>query len=188
MRMLDEDPSDRIGELIRYGTVDSVDLVSGKCTVKIGDIVTQPVRWLHGAAGGTAGTTSWSPPTIGEQVVLFAPEGDVMAGFILRGAHSDTNPPAGDSMRELIRFADGAVIAYDPEAHLLEAVLPAGATVSIVAPGGVTLDAETVTITGNLQVDGTITADTDVIAAGKSLKNHKHGGVQAGAAQTGVPV
>lgn len=170
--MLDEDPSDRIGELIRYGTIASVDLATGKCTVKIGDIVTQPVRWSHGAAGGAGGTSIWSPPAVGEQVILLAPEGDVTAAIALTGVHSDANPPAGDSTRALIRFADGAVIAYDPESHLLEATLPDGGMAKI---------------TGDLHVTGTITADIDVIAAGKSLKTHKHTGVQAGGAQTGAP-
>lgn len=179
MAMLDEDPSDLIGALIRYGTVDSVDLATGKCTVKIGDIVTQPVRWLHGAAGGTGGTAIWCPPAVGEQVILLAPEGDIAAAIALTGVHSDDKPPAGNSARVLIDFADGAVIAYDPENHVLDVTLPAGGTANIVA--------ETLTLTGDLHVTGTVTADTDVVGGGKSLKTHKHGGVQAGAVQTGVP-
>ncbi len=185
--MHEDDPSDRIGELIRYGTVDSVDLATGKCTIKIGDIITQPVRWAHGAAGGSGGTSIWAPPIVGEQVILLAPEGDVTAAIALTGVHSDANPPAGNSARALIRFADGALIAYDPEAHLLDVTLPDGATVNIVATGGVTIDAETVTITGDLQVGGKITADGDVTGEGTSLHNHKHTGVTPGAAQTGKP-
>lgn len=41
---------------------------------------------------------------------------------------------------------------------------------------------------GNLTVTGAISATDDVTAAGISLKSHKHGGVQGGSAQTGVPV
>ena len=174
--MRDDDTPGRLGELLRYGTVESVDLAAGKIVVCVGDILTQPIRWLHGAAGATA---SWSPPSAGEQVLLLAPEGDIAGAIALRGVHSDANPPAGASQRELVRFADGAVLAYDPAAHLLEAVLPAGATVSIVAPGGVTLAAD-VRITGDLQVDGKVTAADDVIGGGKSLKTHKHTGVQTG--------
>lgn len=188
--MRDDNPNDLIGQLIRFGTVKTVDLSAAKVTVTIGDIETQPIRWLHGAAGGTS---SWSPPTVGEQVVVFTPEGDIGHAFALRGIHFDDFPAAGDSKRELIKFDDGAVIAYDPEAHKLEAVLPDGATVSIVAPGGVTIDAD-VRITGDLQVDGKIHADSNVEADGDvkagniSLTHHKHPGVQAGASQTQEPV
>lgn len=47
--------------------------------------------------------------------------------------------------------------------------------------------ASTVTITGDLHVTGTATADTDVIGGGKSLKTHTHGGVQTGGGTTGAP-
>lgn len=181
--MRDDDPQNTIGGLIRYGTVASIDLAAARIKVTIGDIETQPVRWLHGAHGNTR---VWSPPAVGEQVLLVCPEGDIEGGIALRGVSFDSFPPAGDSTRELIQFGDGAVIAYDPENHALEAVLPDGATVRIVAPGGVTIDAD-VRITGDLQVDGQIHADGDIVADAISLKSHKHGGVQVGAAKTAVP-
>lgn len=181
--MRDDDPHGTIGGLIRYGIVASVDLAAARVTVTIGEIETQPVRWLHGSHGETR---FWSPPSVGEQVLLFCPEGDIEGGIALRGVSYNAFPPAGDSTRELIKFGDGAVIAYDPQSHKLEAVLPDGATVSIVAPGGVTIDAD-VRITGDLQVDGRIHADGDIVADAISLKTHKHGGVQAGGGKTAVP-
>lgn len=42
--------------------------------------------------------------------------------------------------------------------------------------------------TGDINLTGKLTASDDVLAAGISLKNHKHSGVSAGAAQTGKPV
>jgi len=39
-----------------------------------------------------------------------------------------------------------------------------------------------------ITVHGTITVTGDVIADGISLKSHKHGGVQTGGVQTGIPV
>lgn len=181
--MRDEAPHDTIGGLLRYGTVASVDHGSARVTLTIGDIETQPVRWLHGPHGETR---VWSPPSTGEQVLLICPEGDIEGGIALRGVSFQSFPPAGESKRELIQFGDGAVLAYDPESHKLEAVLPDGATVSIVAPGGVTIDAD-VRITGDLQVDGRIHADGDIVADAISLKSHRHGGVQGGAAKTAVP-
>jgi hypothetical protein len=65
-------------------------------------------------------------------------------------------------------------------------VTAAGA-VNITATGTVTITAPTVHMTGNLSVDGNVTAG----AGGASyveLLGHKHSGVLAGAAQTGAPV
>lgn len=56
----------------------------------------------------------------------------------------------------------------------------AAARIDITAPDGVF-------VTGDLEVTGTVTASVDVLADGISLLTHTHGGVQAGAAQTGVP-
>ena len=181
----DPDSNDReTGEMIRFGRVASVDLAAGRITVDAGDVTTGPIRWAAGRAGDTK---TWSPPTVGEQVMLLCPEGEIAAGVALLGVSCAAYPEAGNSLRELIQFGDGAVIAYDPEAHALEAVLPAGATVKIVAPGGVTIEAD-VTIKGNLSVEGDITATGDVVADGTSLKQHRHDGVTAGSAQSGAPV
>lgn len=45
-----------------------------------------------------------------------------------------------------------------------------------------------VAITGDASTTGTITGNTEVIGGGKSLKDHKHGGVTAGGAQSGRPI
>ena len=93
---------------------------------------------------------------------------------------------------DLIRFNDGAILSYDADAHLLVAQLPAGGKVQLDAPGGVFITGPVsitgaVTITGNVDIDGKATASDDVIGGGKSLKGHKHTGVQAGGAITGTP-
>ena len=173
MRSRDDIPA-TLGEL-RYGTIASVDLASARCTVAAGDLTSGPVRWIEVRAGATR---TWSPPTIGEQVLLICPEGDLAAGIVLRGIFSAANPPAGNSLRELIEFADGAVLAYDPQAQHLDIALPAGATVAIVGD---------VAITGKLVVSETIAAAGDVTGDGVSLAHHLHGQVQAGGAKTGQP-
>jgi len=54
--------------------------------------------------------------------------------------------------------------------------------VSITAIGQLTIDVPTANFTGDIIATG------DVKAGSVSLKNHKHGGVQGGGAQTGTPV
>lgn len=183
MRTPESTPTDA-DELIRFGSVASVDLAAGRCTVSIdedgaeGDATTPPIRWIEQRAGATR---TWSPPSVGEQVILLCPAGEIGSAVALRGIFSNANPAPGDSLTELVSFADGAVLSYDPEAHALAITLPADATLAIEASGGIT-------ITGDVTVDGTITASDDVIGGGKSLKTHKHAGVQSGSSQTGTPV
>lgn len=177
-------PAD-LSELIRLGTIASVDLEARRCTVLYGaeddddgGATTPPIRWIALRCGKTR---VWSPPSEGEQVLLLCPDGQLAAAVALTGIEQDAFSLPGDSLTELIEFEDGARISYDPVGHALAAVLPAGGTALIEAPGGMT-------IRGDVTVEGTITATTDVIADSISLKNHKHGGVQAGSAQTGTPV
>lgn len=176
-------PAD-ISELIRIGTIASVDLAAKRCTVAYGDdddgeAETPPVRWLAPRAGRTKIS---SPPSVGEQVVLLCPDGQIAAGIALLGLEQDSFPlPDAKADETVTEYPDGALIGYDAEMHALTAILPAGGTVIIDAAGGITLR-------GNVTVEGTVTVSEDVTAGGVSLKNHRHGNVQAGTAQTGTPV
>lgn len=180
----DEDIPADWSTLIRLGTIASVDLSAARCTVRFGDpddddggAETPPIRWLAWRAGETR---VWSPPSLGEQVLLLAPDGQIAAAVAITGLVQDAFPPVGDDATELLLFADGARIAYDPVAHALSAVLPDGGTAAIEAPGGMT-------ITGDVTIEGAVTVSEDVTAGGISLTSHTHGGVQAGSAQTGAP-
>lgn len=175
--MREDDLPGLVGELIRYGRIASVDLPAGRITVEVGEVETAPSRWFTGGAGGTK---VWSRPKVGEQVALLCPDGDIEGAIALRGVHCDAFPHIGDEDREVVQFEDGATLAYDPAAHALEIVLPGGATAKVVAPGGVTIEAD-VRIKGDLDVEG------DVKAGEISLSHHTHSGVQAGGAQTGAP-
>lgn len=181
------DPADQqrlIGDMIRLGTVESVDLAQGTCRVKTGDLVTGDVPWLSLRAGGTR---HWSPLTVGEQCVLLCPEGDTLGGLVLSGLFSDANPAPSSEDLDLIAFADGARISYDATAHALTAILPDGATAEITAPGGLTITAD-VTITGKLSVSETIDADDEITGKGIKLSAHHHKDTQPGAGMTGDPV
>ena len=163
----------RLENLLRPGTVHVVDHAAARIRVASGDLLTDWLPWFERRAGTTR---SWSPPTIGEQCLLLCPGGEMAAGLVLVGLYSDGHPAPvdGPDLHHAV-FSDGAVIEYDQAAHALSATLPAGATVSITAPGGITLDTPTVTVTG------------DVVASGISLVNHVHGGTQPGGGTTGGP-
>lgn len=183
--------------LIRLGQISEVSLSPPRCKVRFADPddgesdggETPLIRWLALRAGKTR---TWSPPSIGEECVLLCPDGQIGNGVALLGLNNDTNPAPGTTLKEVVAFEDGALISYDPEAHALSAVLPAGATALIEAPGGLTLRGPVaiegdVTVTGKIDASGEVTG-ADALAGGVSLKSHKHGGVQGGSAQTGTPV
>jgi len=185
------DPEAAAGEVLRLGTIASVDLANATCTAQSGDIVTGDIPWIAQRAGNVR---AWSPPSVGEQCLILAPEGDLAAALVIVGLYSDAcPPPSSDPNVSLTEYPDGAIISYDHATHGLTATLPAGGTVTIEAPGGVTIIGNTdivgdTHIAGSLNVSGTITAAQDVFGGGISLKSHKHGQVQAGSAQSGAPV
>lgn len=185
------DPADLqrlLGDMLRLGTVKSVDLAAATARITIGDLETGDLPWLTGAAGDTH---IWMPPSEGEQVLVLAPEGDTTGGLILRGLPSDANPAPGNTRAVVLVFADGAKLSYDPEAQKLDVVLPDGGTAKLICD--VEIDGK-LKVTGDVQLDaklhadGEIASDADLKAGSISLKTHKHGQVQAGAAQSGVPV
>ena len=61
-------------------------------------------------------------------------------------------------------------------------------TVTVEATTKVRLVTPLLEVTGDITSGGTVTATTDVIGGGKSLKTHVHSGVTAGGANTGQPV
>lgn len=164
--------------IVRFGTIEAVQMQPPRVKVKSGNIATTWLPWLNLRAGADR---EWDPPTIGEQVVLLSPSGNLAQGVVLTGLFSDLIPANGD--REGLHrrtYRDGAVIEYDSIAKRLLAVLPTGGKAQLTAPGGVT-------ILGNVDITGTVTVSADVVASGISLVTHKHGGVQTGSGTTAVP-
>lgn len=182
--MIDPADSQRLlGDLIREGTVESVDLANGTMRFRSGDLVSGDIPWLAGRSGKTR---KWSPVSIGEQGVMICPEGDTARGFFLPGIFSNAHPaPSGENV-ELVEYEDGARVSYDPAAHALTAILPNGGTARIEAPGGITL-AGPVRIEGTLDVSKTISATGEITGAGVKLSKHQHGLVKAGTDKSGDP-
>ncbi|MCD7096981.1 phage baseplate assembly protein V [Stenotrophomonas sp. MMGLT7] len=189
--MRDSDLPRRVSNLIRIGTISAVDLGAARVRVESGDVLTDWLPWLVPHAG--AGRVEWSPPSVGEQVLVLCAEGEAEAGIVLRGLYSDAVPaPAAAAGLHQVRFSDGAVVEYDAEAHLLNATLPPGGSATITAAAGVTINGPLTvngdsTLNGDVACSATVTAQTDVIGAGISLVNHKTTGVTPGSGLSGAP-
>lgn len=180
------DPADiqrLLGDLAREGTVVSVDLKAGTARVRFEDLVTGDIPWLASRMGKTR---MRSPPTVSEQVLVIAPEADTGRGIIIGSLSSSAHPHPADDGSTVIEFEDGARLSYDPATTALTVALPAGGSLDVTAQT-MTLRG-TVHVQGDLLVDQKITAQGDVVGAGKSLKDHVHDKVQPGQGVTGKPL
>lgn len=124
----------------------------------------------------------FSPPSIGDQVLVLFPGGDGQIGIVIGGIFSDVDKPLPAPAGEFwLKHKQGASLKFTNDGK-----------VSVVAPAGLFVTGDT-TITGKLHVtddaqfDKTVTATTDVVGGGKHLKTHTHSGVTAGGGTSGPP-
>lgn len=203
--------SRRLENLIRFGTIHSVDHAGKKCRVQSGRLVTQWLRWFESRAGET---TTWNPPTIGEQCVVFSPSGEPGNGIVFYGVPSDLiDTPSHDPVKHVIKFPDGAVFSYDYAASHLE--ISGIATASIIASESITHETPLTHITGQCIIDDLLTYNNGLagqggehgstihgdiehqgnhthsggamISNGVQADTHQHGGVQMGESLTDGP-
>lgn len=176
--------------LIRFGVIAAVQMEPPRVQVKTGTLNSAWLPWLALRAGADQ---EWDPPTVGEQVILLSPSGQLANGVVVTGLFSDHIPANGNRAGLHRRtYADGAVIEYDSANHHLSATLPDGGTTSLVSKGGINIIGPInhqgdYNQTGNQNVVGLVTVSEDVVAATISLVKHLHGSVLVGSAKTGIP-
>lgn len=202
-----------IPNLIRTGKIAEIN--ADKVRVRFSpSLLTTWLQWVALRAGDVI---DWCPPSVGEQVIVFSPNGDLTQGKVLAGLFSAESPAPQTSLKiRSIHYPDGAVVLYDFGKHSLSAILPAGSS-ALVKADEVTADAPQttctgdVTIKGNLVVEGfsalnngakvqggdggaamviegDVTATGDVKAGDISLRNHPHGEIKRGDEKSGAPL
>jgi phage baseplate assembly protein V len=201
-----------ICNLIRIGTVTDVDLAAEPPVARVstGENTTDWIRWAAMRAG-TAVT--WWAPTPGEQVLLFAPCGDLENAVIMGSLYSDSaKPPDSGETSSVTKHPDGAQVSYDPATGALVAIGVKSATVeasesiaatapeiTCTATTSITLDTPEVVCTKKLSCatfemkqGGKMTGNLEhgggsITSNGVVLHTHKHGGVERGGSQTEGP-
>ncbi|WP_343725503.1 phage baseplate assembly protein V [Herbaspirillum huttiense] len=202
-----------IPNLIRTGKIAEIN--ADKLRVRLSpSLLTTWLQWIALRAGDVI---DWCPPSIGEQVIVFSPNGDLTQGKVLAGLFSAESPAPQTSLNiRSIHYPDGAVVLYDFGKHSLSAILPAGSS-ALVKADAVTADAPQTTCTGNVTIrgnlvvegfsalnngakvqggeggaamviDGEVSATGDVKAGNISLRNHPHGEIKRGDEKSGVPL
>ena len=174
----------RLSNLVRLGRVADIDYrgVIPKVRVRIDPLTT---AWLPLMSVRAGPDQSWWPVEIDEQVMVLSPSGELNQGIVLGSICQQRFPAVGNSIDiHRMTYADGAVIEYDRAAHHLQAVLPGGATTTLISDGGVSIVGD-VHVTGNITASGDITDHTRSMESDRAIYNgHQH---PPGIPLTGVP-
>ncbi|AMP37449.1 phage baseplate assembly protein V [Ralstonia solanacearum] len=185
--------------LLRIGTIAEVRHSTPPAVrVQTGGITTTWRPWAERRAGTTR---TWNPPTVGEQVLLFCPSGDLSNAVILCGIPTAANDvPSADPNRTVTLYPDGALTSYDHATGLLTVqgvktvFLEAAANVLVKAPNTI-FDGD-VTVKGRFayengitghggengnKITGSLTHEGGQLSSnGVVVDDHDHGGVHRG--------
>lgn len=199
----------RIHQLLRFGVIEMVDLDKARLRVRIGEVLTDWLPWLTSSAGNTR---SWRAPSVGEQVLVMSPSGDLTAGVVLPALYQERfGPPAREADTQCVNFPDGSQVSYDARekvmsvrlvgdgcvnVHCRELTIQASEQVRLNTPK--LLCSGDVSVGGKLDVNGRMQAAAGAaVSGGLSVsggmsndgvdvgRGHRHSGVEGGRGVSG---
>lgn len=182
-----------IENIVRYGTITEIDYDTQLVRVQTGGSDDEENKgnttdWIQWNAGDAGNTTEWDPPSLGEQVTLLSPGGNLANATAYRGKYSDQYPPpsTNPTLRKK-QCPDGAVFEYDHASHSLKITLPGGSS-TLLKTDQYTVDAKNTVFTGDVLVQGNQT-NAQNVTVNQSLSVHGQGGTGgASATFAGIPV
>jgi phage baseplate assembly protein V len=171
--------SRRIENIIRFGTIAEVDLAARRVRVQSGELLTDWLKWRTDRAGSTR---TWNPPTIGEQVMILSPSGELGNGIVMPSIYSDAHDAPSDSADEHVTlYPDDARLSYNHVTQVLNiagikdltisatgnvnisndgnAVLNTAGNVEVMAGGKITHTGNTIDLDGGGAVKGCVQGD-----------------------------
>lgn len=197
----------KIENLIRQGVV--CQTKGDRVKVRTGDLITDWLPWFTHRAGKSR---TWWRPSIGEQVFILSPNGNIELGCVLPSLYCNDNPaPSASGDGYFVEFSDGATFEYEPKNSSLiikgikTAVIEASNQITAKAGTKIHLDtplvecSEHVTFKSFSATGGSASGNTGVLTGnvihkqgelssnGVVLDKHKHNGVKAGGDLTGGP-
>ncbi|WP_174889358.1 phage baseplate assembly protein V [Candidatus Williamhamiltonella defendens] len=174
----------RLSNIFFIGTITDADYHNALVKVEAGPLET---GWLHWMTARASHDVDYWAPEIGEQVLLLCPDGEPELGVVLPALYQ--NPfPATDNRPTVrrTRFADGADLSYDREAHAFKIMLPEGATTALISQGGISIVGD-VHVTGHIRATEDITDHTRSMQEDRDIYNgHTHRSPETGA-ETSTP-
>ncbi len=115
----------RVDNILRPGTISAIDLERGLVRVRLSP--TLESAWLGTFEKWAGDPRSWTPPKLGEQVLVLSPGGELKAGYALRGINSTKFPkPSKEGGKHITAFDDGLELSYDAASNSLLISRPEG--------------------------------------------------------------
>ena len=151
--------------IVRIGQVSAVNTAAATARVLFDDrdgLVSMELPVLQGSVQGAQ---AYLLPAVGERVLCLFLGSGVEQGFIVGSFYDDDNPPPESGQVIYLRISDDCFVLINKATKQI--VVSTSGEVSITAAGGVS-------IVGDVNVTGTVTASVDVTAAGISLVGHIH--------------
>ena len=181
----------RIDNVVRAGVIVAVEFDPWpQCKVQIAGNTTGWMPWMAMRAGGEE--ASWWAPVAGEQVLVFAPGGDLNACIALPGIYSNQmGPPARHPNQFRLQWNDLEYMEHHQKKLTiqlrdeLEIIVGTGAQKSILRITGSTIRLSTPE--ASLDISNIVRVTPDVIAGATRLREHLHTGVSPGNDLSGPP-
>ncbi|MGS1051983.1 phage baseplate assembly protein V [Burkholderia glumae] len=115
----------RMACLTQSAVVEAITYDPPRVKVRVGDWVSDWLKWQAGAAGKVR---HWRPPSIDEEVALWAPSGDLAGAFVAPGYYTEQHGGSGRFSPDetATDFPDGAFEQYNHASHEYVLSVPAG--------------------------------------------------------------
>lgn len=173
----------QISNVVRIGKVAELDEANARVKLSVSGLTTD---WLPWSAARAGKTRTWSPPQVGEQVIMVSPFGDMGQAVVVGSLFSDDSAaPAASKDQETTVYPDGSTVDFNSATNTMTVTVAAGGNVvvncqvaTINAATSVTLDTPEAHCTGNLTVDGLLTFAGGMVGAGGGTTAVINGNVQ----------
>jgi hypothetical protein len=127
------------------------------------------------------GNSGWSSRESNTQTIIWGP-----TGSILRSNNKTYRVVVTETGVNIVKD-DGSVVSINLASAEIDITAPTVKITGNLQLNGIIQAIGGGTYAGNIHTTGTVTGDTDVIAAGKSGASHVHGGVTTGGGSTAPP-
>jgi phage baseplate assembly protein V len=118
-------------QMLRLGTVAEVDAATARVRVRLDDVPTALLPVINQRHG--ADRVHWLP-SVGEQVMVFCPDGEPSNGCVLGGVAQTAHPAPRQGDQHATVYRDTAVQQYDPATGVYHIELPEDGLLVLTAP------------------------------------------------------
>ncbi|MBU2706478.1 phage baseplate assembly protein V [Zooshikella marina] len=162
----------KLANTVIIGVISDVDYEDALVRIVSGDFISSWVPWLTTRAHHDR--EYWAPE-VGEQVIMFSPDGELEQGVILPALYqSKFNKLANHPDIHIKQYKDNTTFVYDRKNSELKINIAENGTTEIVSTGGVSIKGD-VYVEGNIKATQDITDKTRSMSADRAIYNkHTH--------------